>query len=75
MSTTAPASVEGNDVVALRASTLQWALKRTLLGLVILFVTVAAAATLLYASIDPVEEAASGLSAPASGHPIETGGL
>jgi hypothetical protein len=55
--TTTPASVEGTNVVMLQAPTLQWALKRTLLGIVILFVTIAAAATLLYASIDPEEEA------------------
>jgi hypothetical protein len=56
--TTAPVRVEGTDVV-LRRPTLQWALKRAILGFVILFVTVAAAATLLHASIDPDDEAAS----------------
>ena len=59
--TTTPARVEGTNVVVLQAPTLQWALKRTLLGIVILFVTIAAAATLLYASIDPEEESASGV--------------
>jgi hypothetical protein len=54
--TTTPGRVEGTNVVVLQAPTLQWALKRTLLGIIILFVTIAAAATLLYASIDPEEE-------------------
>jgi len=54
--TTTPERVEGTSVVALQAPTLQWALKRTLLGIAILFVTIAVAATLLYASIDPDEE-------------------
>ena len=62
--TTTPARVEGTNVVVLQAPTLQWALKRTLLGIVILFVTIAAAATLLYASIDPEEEAHPAFSAP-----------
>ena len=44
--------------MALKAPTLGWALRRTLLGIVILFVTIAAAACLLYASIDPDEESA-----------------
>jgi hypothetical protein len=55
--TTTPSRVEGGDVVAVRAPTLGWALRRALLGLFILVVTVAAAASLLYASIDPEEEA------------------
>jgi hypothetical protein len=59
--TTAPVRVEAGDVVAVRAPTLGWALRRALLGLFILVVSVAAAATLLYASIDPVEEAQSSL--------------
>jgi hypothetical protein len=50
---TTPPRVEGSDVVVLQTPTLQWALKRALLGVVILFVTVALAATLLYASIEP----------------------
>ena len=66
--TTTPASVEGANVVALRTPTLQWALKRTLLGIVILFVTIAAAATLLYASIDE-ENAEPAFSAPAQNDP------
>jgi len=71
--TTAPASVEGSNVVVLQASVLQWALKRTLLGIVILFVTVTAAATLLYASIDPVEEAAAAHDAPVLAQPQGAG--
>ncbi len=66
--TTTPASVEGANVVALQTPTLQWALKRTLLGIVILFVTIAAAATLLYASIDE-ETAQPAFSAPAQNDP------
>lgn len=53
--TTTPSRVEGGDVVTVRAPTLGWALRRTLLGLLILFVFVAAAASLLYASIEPEE--------------------
>ena len=53
--TTTPSRVEGGNVVAVRAPTLGWALRRTLLGLLILFVFVAAAASLLYASIEPDE--------------------
>ena len=67
--TTTPARVEGTNVVVLQTPTLQWALKRTLLGIVILFVTIAAAATLLYASIDPAEEASPALTSPAHGDP------
>jgi len=55
--TTAPSRVEADDVVALRAPTLGWALRRTLLGIFILAVSVAGAACLLYASIDPEDEA------------------
>lgn len=51
--TTTPPRVEGADVVVLQTPTLQWVLKRALLGLVILFVVVTVAATLLYASIEP----------------------
>jgi hypothetical protein len=64
--TTAPARVEGTNVVSLQVPTLQWALKRTLLGLIILFVTIATAATLLYASIDPEQEGQPAISAPAT---------
>ena len=53
--TTTPSRVEGGDVVTVRAPTLGWALRRTLLGLLILFVFVVAAASLLYASIEPEE--------------------
>jgi hypothetical protein len=54
--TTAPSRVEA-DVVAVRVPTLGWALRRTLLAILILTVSVAGAACLLYASIDPEEEA------------------
>lgn len=65
--TTTPERVEGTNVVMLQAPTLQWALKRTLLGLVILFVTIATAATLLYASIEPDQESGAPLySTPAA---------
>lgn len=67
--TTAPARVEGTNVVVMQTPTLQWALKRALLGLVILFVTIAAAATLLYASIEPEEEDRPALTAPADAAP------
>jgi hypothetical protein len=68
--TTTPESVEGKNVVMLRAPTLQWALKRTVLAIVILFVTVATAASLLYASIDPEQEQGSpAYSAPAASDP------
>lgn len=72
--TTAPGRVEGADAVVLQAPTLQWALKRTLLGIVILFVTIAAAATLLYASIDPDQEQGSpALSLPSASDPAYSG--
>lgn len=67
--TTTPGRVEGTNVVVLQTPTLQWALKRALLGIVILFVTIAAAATLLYASIDPDEEERPAVSAPAASDP------
>jgi hypothetical protein len=54
--TTTPSRVEGEHLVAIRAPTLGWALRRALLGLLILFISVTGAAWLLYASIDPVEE-------------------
>jgi len=62
--TTTPSLVEGEHVVAIRAPTLGWALRRALLGLLILFVSVAGAACLLYASIDPEEESFPGATAP-----------
>jgi hypothetical protein len=62
--TTTPARVEGEDVVALRAPTLGWALKRTLLAILILAVTIAGAACLLYASIEPDEEAVPTVQSP-----------
>lgn len=71
--TTTPDRVEGTNVVVLRAPTLQWALKRTLLGLAILFVTITAAASLLYASIEPDEELPQpAYSAPQGGGPAFT---
>lgn len=75
MTTTAtPSRVEGEDVVALRAPTLAWALKRTLIGITILTVSVTCAAWLLYASIDPTVEAApAARSQPPAGQPISTG--
>ena len=66
--TTAPARVEGTNVVVMQTPTLQWALKRALLGIVILFVTIAAAATLLYASIEP-DEGLPSITAPADAAP------
>jgi hypothetical protein len=56
--TTTPSRVEGHDVgaVAVKAPTLAWAIRRTLLAFVILLVSIAGAAFLLYASIDPGEE-------------------
>jgi hypothetical protein len=72
--TTTPDRVEGTNVVVLRTPTLQWALKRTLLGILILFVTIAAAATLLYASIDPeLEQGQPALAAPIGGEPTYSG--
>jgi hypothetical protein len=62
--TTTPSRVEGGNVVALRAPTLGWALKRTLLAILILAVTIAGAACLLYASIDPDEEAIPTVASP-----------
>ena len=55
LTTATPLRVEGTHVVALKAPTLGWALRRTLLGIVILVVFIAAAASLLYASIEPDE--------------------
>jgi len=71
---TTPQRVEGTSVVALKAPTLQWALKRTLLAIVILFVTIATAATLLYSSIDPDEEQGGpAYTVPASSDPAYSG--
>jgi hypothetical protein len=53
----------------MQTPTLQWALRRALLGVVILFVTIAAAATLLYTSIEPEDEGTPSLSAPADAAP------
>lgn len=72
--TTTPDSVEAANVAVLRTPTLQWALKRTLIGIVILFVTIATAATLLYASIEPDQEQdLPALSAPAAADPAQMG--
>ena len=54
--TTSTVRVEGADVAALQVPTLRWALRRTLLALVILVVAISGFACLLYASIDPDEE-------------------
>jgi hypothetical protein len=62
--TTTPSRVEGDVVTPL--PTLGWALRRAMLALLILSVTVATAAWLLYASIDPSEEAM-----PAAKTPVE----
>ena len=76
--TTTPLLVEGEHVVAIRAPTLGWALRRTLLAILILTVSITGAACLLYASIDPAEEGFPtatppgqvGLSRSIEGHPI-----
>jgi len=65
MTTTTTSRVEGDAVAALRVPTLGWALKRALLAILILFVFVAGAAWLLYASIDPEADAAPAIVAPA----------
>jgi hypothetical protein len=73
LTTATPARAEGH-VVALKAPTLAWALRRALLGIVILVVFIAAAASLLYASIEPSEDEApaatssTGISPSLSGH-------
>jgi hypothetical protein len=54
--TTTPLRVEGDAVAPLKVPTLGWALRRALLGVFILSVSVTGAAWLLYASIDPDEE-------------------
>src|SRR3972149_5319472 len=54
--TTTPSRWEGQGVVAVKAPALAWAIRRTLLAIVILLVSIAGAAFLLYASIDPGEE-------------------
>ena len=56
LTTATPAGVQGTHVVAPRAPTLGWALRRTLLALIILVVSIGGAACLLYASIDPDED-------------------
>jgi hypothetical protein len=70
--TTAPTRVEGENVVTLTVPTLGWALRRTLLAIVILTVSMGTAACLLYASIEP--DAPPALSAPAGNDlPLSTG--
>jgi hypothetical protein len=64
--TTTPSRVEGDTVAALRVPTLGWAVKRALLGILILFISITGAACLLYASIDPDEEAAPAAVSPAA---------
>jgi hypothetical protein len=64
--TTTPSRVEGDVVTPL--PTLRWALRRALLALFILSVTIASAAWLLYASIDPSEEDMPAAKAPAGQH-------
>ncbi len=74
LTTATPAGVQGTHVVAPRAPTLGWALRRTLLGIVILIAFVAGAASLLYASIEPDAEdvpaatSSTGASPSLSGH-------
>ena len=63
--TTTPLRVEGDAVAPLNTPTLGWALRRALLALLILSVTIAGSAWLLYASIDPDEEAGAAIIAPA----------
>jgi len=65
--TTTPSRVEGENVVALSVPTLGWAVKRTLLAILILTVSIAGAACLLYASIDPLLETAPAATSPGPG--------
>lgn len=53
--TTTPSRVEGEDVVVANVPTLGWALRRAFLGLFILSVSIAVAAWLFDASIEPVD--------------------
>lgn len=72
---TTPSRVEGENVVTLNVPTLGWALRRTLLAILILTVSIGSAACLLYASIDPEEEAPA-FTSPAPGDaPLTTGPL
>ncbi len=68
--TTTPSRVEGGNVVAVQAPTLAWALRRTLLGLFILFVFIAAAASLLYASIEEEAQPAPLSQSQLDAHPV-----
>jgi hypothetical protein len=56
LTTATPARVEGTHVVDRQAPTLGWALRRTLIGIVILAAFILGAASLLYASIEPDQE-------------------
>lgn len=72
--TTTPLRVEGEAVAPLKVPTLGWALRRTLLAILILTVSVSGAAWLLYASIDPDEENAPAAVSPAPLEPsLSTG--
>ena len=71
--TTTPSRVEGDTVAALRVPTLGWALRRALLAILILFISVAGSAWLLYASIDPDEDATPATVSP--GEPPSSTGL
>jgi hypothetical protein len=71
--TTAPSRVEGENVVTLTVPTLGWALRRTLLAILILTVSMGTAACLLYASIEPDAETPA-LTTPAGGNvPLSNG--
>lgn len=63
MTTTTPDAGDAT-VLPVRTLTMAWALKRTAMGIVILFVVVFSAAWLLHASIDPRLEAGSATAAP-----------
>jgi hypothetical protein len=68
--TTAPSRVDGENLVVVRVPTLAWALRRTVLGILILFVSIAFAACLLYASIDPDEETSPAATPATAGHSL-----
>ena len=64
MTTTTP---RADDATALpiRTLTMGWALKRAVIGIIILFVVIWGAAWLLYSSIDPNLDHRTGAAAPA----------
>ena len=72
--TTTPLRVDGEVVAPLKVPTLGWALRRALLAILILTVSVTGAAWLLYASIDPDEENAPAAVSPGSVDPSFSGG-